>query len=52
VLVLRWTIPRYISKLVVLIIWIFIALVIVIPYIPVKKEKIYGNVGYCELCII
>jgi len=46
VLVLRWNVTRYISKLVVVVIWIFIALVIVIPYIPYRKKKIYGNVGY------
>jgi len=46
VLVLRWSIPRYISKLVVLIIWIFITLIVVIPYVPHMKEQFYGNAGY------
>jgi len=46
VLVLRWSIPRYISKLVVLIIWIFITLIVVIPYFTHMKERFYGNVGY------
>jgi len=46
VLVLRWTIPRYTSKLVVVMIWIFTALIIVIPYIPYRKERIYGNAGF------
>ena len=51
VLVLRWNIPRYISKFAVLMIWIFIALVIGIPHIVHKNQRIYGNVGYCKLCI-
>jgi len=46
VLVLRWSVSRYISKLVVLIIWIVMSLVIVIPYICYMKEGIYGDVGY------
>ena len=51
VLVLRWSIPRYISKLVVLMIWIFIALAIGILLIVHKDQRLYGNVGYCKLCI-
>ena len=50
VLVLRRSVPRYVSKLAVLMIWILIALVIVIPYIVHMKEGIYGNVGYCKPC--
>jgi len=46
VLVLRWSIPRYISKLVVLLIWIFIALAIGILHIVYKDQRFYGNVGY------
>ena len=48
VLVLRWNIPRYISMLVILMIWVVTALIIVIPYIVHMKEGIYGNVGYCK----
>ena len=50
VLVLRWNIPRYISMLVLLMIWAVIALVIVISYIVHMKEGIYGSVGYCKSC--
>jgi beta-lactamase regulating signal transducer with metallopeptidase domain len=48
VLVLRWSIRKYISKLAVLTIWIVITLAVVIPYIVHKNERIYGNVGYCK----
>ncbi|KIM45490.1 hypothetical protein M413DRAFT_24685 [Hebeloma cylindrosporum] len=46
VLVLRWSAPNYISKLVVLMIWIFTALVIGIPNIIHMKVQYYGNTGY------
>ncbi|KIM46622.1 hypothetical protein M413DRAFT_23015 [Hebeloma cylindrosporum] len=48
VLVFRWNIPRYISKLVILMIWVAIALIVAIPYIVHMKERerIYGDVGY------
>jgi len=52
VLVFRWSIPRYISKLVVLMIWVFITLIIVIPYSIHMKEGYYGNVKYCKSCIV
>jgi len=48
VLVLRWSAPKYISILVVLIIWIFITLVIVIPYSIHRNQRFYGNVVYCK----
>jgi vacuolar-type H+-ATPase subunit I/STV1 len=48
VLVLRWSIPRYISKVVVLMVWIFITLVVIVPYVVHMKERFYGNVGYCK----
>ena len=51
VLVLRWSAPNYISKLVVLMVWIFTALVIGIPNIIHRKEQYYGNTGYCKQCI-
>jgi len=44
VLVLRWTAPKFFSKLVVLMIWIFIALVIAIPYS--NNKLLYGDAGY------
>ena len=50
VLVFRWNIPRYISKLVLLMIWVALALIIVIPYVVHMKEGIYGNVGHCKSC--
>jgi len=46
VLVLRWSIPRYISKLVVILIWIFIILTIGILHIVHKDRRIYGYVLY------
>lgn len=46
VLVLRWSAPKIISKVVVLTIWIFIALIIAIPY-HINKP-FYGNAGYCK----
>jgi hypothetical protein len=46
VLILRWRIQSYVSKLVVLVIWIFIALLIAISSIIHMKERIYGSVGY------
>ena len=54
VLVLRWSIPNYISKLVVFVIWIFITLIIVIPFKVTAhmNERLYGSVGYCKLCIL
>ena len=52
VLVLRWRAPKYISKLVVLIIWIFITLVIVIPYSIHRNQRFYGDAGgYCTFLI-
>jgi len=51
VLVLRWSAPKYISRLVVLIIWIFIALVIVIPYSIHRNQRFYGNAGHCNIFI-
>jgi len=48
VLVLRWRAPKFISKLVVLMIWIFAALVIGIPNIIHMNERYYGNTGYCK----
>jgi hypothetical protein len=52
VLLLRWSVPRYISKLVVLVVWIFIAFVVGIPYVTHMKEPFYGNAGYCKWCIL
>jgi len=46
VLVLRWSAPKIFSKLVILMIWIFIALVIAIPYS--QNKLLYGDVGYCK----
>ena len=46
VLVLRWSAPKIFSKLVILMIWIFIALVIAIPYS--HNKLLYGDVGYCK----
>ena len=50
VLVLHWSTPNYISKLVVLIIWIFTTLVIGIPNIINMNKQYYGNMGYCKWC--
>jgi len=46
VLILRWSAPKLTSKLVVLMIWIFAALVIGIANIVHKRERYYGNTGY------
>jgi hypothetical protein len=52
VLVRRWSTPtNYISKRVVLTIWLFAAFDIGISNIVHRKEKYYGNTGYCKLCI-
>ena len=48
VLVLRWRGPEYISKLAVLMIWGFTALVVAIPYSFHKNERYYGEAGYCK----
>lgn len=49
VLVLRWKGPDYVSKLVVLTIWGFTALVIAIPYSVHRNERrYYGEAGYCK----
>ena len=46
VLVLRWSAPKIFSKLVILVIWIFIALIITIPYS--NNKLLYGDVDYCK----
>ena len=51
VLVFRWSAPEYISKLVVLLIWGFTALVVAIPYRFHRHERYYGEAGYCKSCI-
>jgi len=51
VLILRWRGPEYISKVVVLMIWGFTALVIAIPYCFHRNEKYYGDAGFCKSCI-
>ena len=48
VLILRWRGPEYISKLVVLMIWCFTALVIAIPYCFHQNERYYRETGYCK----
>ena len=40
--------PEYISKLVVLMIWGFTALVIAIPYSFHRHEQYYGDGRYCK----
>jgi len=52
VLILHWRGPEYISKLVVLMIWGFTALVIAIPYRLHRNERYYGEAGYCKSCIV
>ena len=48
VLVLWWSTPNHISKLVVLMFWFFTALTIAIPSIIHMKERYYGSVEYCK----
>jgi len=48
VLVLRWRGPEYISKVVVLMIWGFTALVVGVPYHFHRNERYYGEAGYCK----
>jgi hypothetical protein len=52
VLVLRWRAPKYISKLVVLSIWGFTALVVGVPYSFHRNEWFYGEAGYCKSFIL
>ncbi|KAF6763307.1 hypothetical protein DFP72DRAFT_986958 [Ephemerocybe angulata] len=46
VLVLQWKVPRHASKLAVVFIWVFIALVVGIPNAVHRKEVYYGPTGY------
>jgi len=46
VLVLRWSTSKFISKLIVLVIWISITLITTIPFIAHVNERFYGSVGY------
>ncbi|PPQ92973.1 hypothetical protein CVT25_000174 [Psilocybe cyanescens] len=46
ILVLRWRAPKHISKLLVVGIWIFAALVIGIPNAIHRNTKYYGDTGY------
>ncbi|TFK21879.1 hypothetical protein FA15DRAFT_672092 [Coprinopsis marcescibilis] len=46
VLILRWRAPRRISKLLVLGVWIFTALVVSIPYAVHRNKPYYGITGY------
>ena len=48
VLIPGWRVPEYISKVVVVMIWCFTALVIAIPYYFHRNERYYGEAGYCK----